>query len=172
MKEKFKHHGRAIYQSARWRALREQALRRDGFQYVRCGARVRKDFGDIAALAASIDEIGLLQPIGIDADYRLVFGERRLRAFQQLGRDTIPTRIVNIESLVRGEYAENEIRKDFTPSERVEIGRALEAQLAGRAGNPNFGDAPIRENFPELPKGGSRALAGRALLRTAASRMF
>lgn len=129
---------------------------------IQVGTRVRRDFGDIAALAASIDEIGLLQPIGISADHRLVFGERRLRAFQQLGRDTIPARIVNIDSLVRGEYAENEIRKDFTPSERVEIGRALEVELAGRAGNPNFGDAPIQENFPELPRGQTRDLAAQA----------
>lgn len=27
------------------------------------------------------------------------------------------------------------------------------------AGNPNFGDAPIQENFPELPRGQTRDLA-------------
>lgn len=112
--------------------------------------RFRKDFGDIPALAKSIEEIGLLQPIGIDSGYRLVFGERRLRAFLHLGRDTIQARFVNLESLLKGEYAENELRKDFTPSERVEIGRALEGELREKAeARMKSGVANPSENFPE-----------------------
>ena len=88
--------------------------------------RFRKEFGDIPALAQSIADLGLLQPIGIDSGYRLVFGERRLRAFQHLGRDKIPARFVNLDSLMKGELAENEFRLAFTPSERVAIGEALE----------------------------------------------
>ncbi len=89
------------------------------------GDRARKDLGDIQALAASIEALGLLQPIGIDANYRLVFGERRLRAFEHLGRDAIPARIVDVASVLLAEHAENEIRKDFTPSERVAIAKAI-----------------------------------------------
>ena len=55
---------------------------------------------------------------------------------------------------------ENEFRKDFTTSERVEIGRALEAELQGRVGNPSLKSIP--ENFPELPKGDTRDLAAKA----------
>jgi ParB family chromosome partitioning protein len=40
--------------------------------------------GDLSALAASIAEVGLLQPIGVSADGELVFGERRLRACRDL----------------------------------------------------------------------------------------
>lgn len=125
--------------------------------------RFRKDFGDIPALAKSIEEIGLLQPIGIDSGYRLVFGERRLRAFLHLGRDTIPARFVNLESLLKGEYAENELRKDFTPSERVEIGRALEGELAGR-NLATLKQNTVPENFPgrSTPKGDTRDLAAKA----------
>ena len=62
---------------------------------IKIGNRHRKDMGDIEALAKSIEEVGLLQPIGITPDYELVFGERRLRAYRDiLGRDTIPARIV------------------------------------------------------------------------------
>lgn len=106
---------------------------------IKTEGRFRKDFGDIPALADSIREIGLLQPIGIDSTYRLVFGERRLKAFQQLGKDAIPAHFVNLDSLLKGEYAENEFRKDFTVSERVEIGKALEVELGERRGRPEKG---------------------------------
>jgi ParB family chromosome partitioning protein len=78
------------------------------------------------------------QPIGIDQNYRLVFGERRYRAFELLGRETIPARIVHVDSLLQAEHAENEIRKDFTPSERVAIAKAIEDELKAieRRGRP------------------------------------
>ena len=50
-------------------------------------------------------------------------------------------------------------------SERVEIGRAWEGELQGRAGNPtgaNQHGGGTVENFPELPKGDTRALAAKA----------
>lgn len=129
---------------------------------VNIGERFRKDFGDIPALAQSIEEIGLLQPIGIDSGYRLVFGERRLRAFRHLGRDTIPARFVNLDSLLKGEYAENELRKDFTTSERVEIGKALEGELAAKAAQrKKSGVANLPENFPG-GVGDTRDLAAKA----------
>lgn len=124
--------------------------------------RFRKDFGDLNALAASINEIGLLQPIGIDSGYRLVFGERRLRAFKLLGREKIPARFVNLDSLIKGELTENDCRKDFTPSERVAIGAAIEAELAQQADKRmRAGVANPPENFPE-GKGETRDLVAKA----------
>jgi ParB family chromosome partitioning protein len=74
-----------------------------------------------------------------------VFGERRLLAVRDvLKQATIAARIVRVSSILAGEYAENEIRKDFTPSERVEIGKALEARLGERRGKDN------RQNVAEL----------------------
>jgi ParB-like chromosome segregation protein Spo0J len=97
---------------------------------MRIADRHRKDLGDLEGLAASIAAEGLLQPIGITEQNVLVFGERRLRAFQDvLRRETIPTRIVHAGSITAGEFAENEIRKDFTASERVAIGEALETEV-------------------------------------------
>ena len=98
---------------------------------IRAEDRIRTDHGDIQALADSIDEIGLLQPIGINEGNILVFGERRLKACQLLGWDEIPTRIVNIPDVISGEYAENEIRKDFTPSERVAILETIKTNSIG-----------------------------------------
>jgi len=102
---------------------------------IRIGVRHRKDLGELEGLAASIATEGLLQPIGVTEENVLVFGERRLRAFQDvLRRETIPTRVVQVSSITAGEYAENEMRKDFTPSERVAIGKAIETAFGNRAG--------------------------------------
>ena len=95
--------------------------------------RHRRDMGDLEGLAVSIATEGLLQPIGITEDNLLVFGERRLLAVRDiLKRATIAARVVQVSSIVAGEYAENEIRKDFTPSERVAIGKTLETEVGGR----------------------------------------
>jgi ParB family chromosome partitioning protein len=96
--------------------------------------RYRKELGDIAALAENIRECGLLQPIGVDQNFKLICGERRVLAFIRLNRETIPAVILKLDSLIAGEYAENEFRKQFTPSERAAIGKALEAELGNRKG--------------------------------------
>ena len=89
---------------------------------IQIGRRFRKDFGDVEDLANRIEEGDLLQPIGVTEDLRLVFGERRLRAYRNvLGRDTIPARFVNPASVELAQIDENAARKDFTISEKVEI---------------------------------------------------
>jgi ParB family chromosome partitioning protein len=60
---------------------------------IKVGERYRVDLGDIAGLAASIVEIGLLNPITIKEDGTLLAGQRRLEAFKLLGRTKIPVRI-------------------------------------------------------------------------------
>ena len=119
---------------------------------VHIGERHRRDLGEIGTLAESIATEGLLQPIGITEENILVFGERRLRAFQDvLRRETIPARVVHVRSITAGEYAENEIRKDFTPSERVAIGKALEVELGDRQGQRT--DRELPEYIPEVEPG-------------------
>jgi N6-adenosine-specific RNA methylase IME4 len=81
------------------------------------GERCRKDMGDIASLANSIDSIGLLHPVVVDKADNLIAGERRIRAFEKLGRKKIPVTVVDLAEIVRGEYAENAIREPFQPSE-------------------------------------------------------
>ena len=104
---------------------------------IKVGNRHRKDMGDLTSLADSLKEEGLLQPIGVTEKLELVFGERRLRAHRDiLKKKTILARIVDVRSIIAGEYAENEVRKDFTPSERVQIAKAIERQLPSRNGVP------------------------------------
>jgi ParB family chromosome partitioning protein len=93
---------------------------------IKLGHRHRKDMGDLTGLADSIRQEGLLQPIGVTERLDLVFGERRLRAVRDiLKKKTILARIVNVSSILAGEYHENEVRKDFTQPERVAIAKAI-----------------------------------------------
>ncbi len=56
----------------------------------------------VKALADSILEVGVLQPIGVRKhgdDHRLIFGRHRLEACRVLGRDTIPAIVYDIDDL-------------------------------------------------------------------------
>ncbi len=110
--------------------------------------RFRKDFGDIELLANSINSIGLLHPVVVNSNNELICGGRRLKAFQFLGKVTIPARVIDIDSIILGEYAENEVRKDFTVSERVAIGNAVEVELGERRGGDQKSKCKILHNDP------------------------
>jgi DNA modification methylase len=47
--------------------------------------RIRKDMGDIDELANSIKAVGLIQPVIVTRENKLIAGERRLRAMKKLG---------------------------------------------------------------------------------------
>lgn len=111
---------------------------------IKIGIRHRKDMGDIAGLAASIAEIGLLHPIVVRADGTLIAGERRLEACKQLGWVDVSVNVVDIDEVVRGELAENAERKDFLPSEIDAIRKALEPVVATPVGRPS---KEMVENF-------------------------
>jgi ParB-like chromosome segregation protein Spo0J len=61
---------------------------------IRVGTRDRKDLGDVKALAESIEDIGLLHPITVDEENRLLSGARRLAACKLLGWKTIPVKVI------------------------------------------------------------------------------
>jgi len=61
---------------------------------IKIGDRIRKDMGDLAGLAESIEDLGLLNPIIVSPDGFLLSGERRLRAAKLLGWTKIPVTIV------------------------------------------------------------------------------
>ncbi len=116
------------------------------------GSRHRKDMGSLTSLADSIRREGLLQAIGVTEELQLVFGERRLRATRDiLKKQTILARIVDVTSILAGEYAKNDIRKDFTPSERVAIAKAIERKVGNRQGQRT--DRELRGKIPEVAPG-------------------
>jgi ParB family chromosome partitioning protein len=86
--------------------------------------------GDLDALAASIADVGLLQPIVVKPDGTLVAGQRRLEACKRLGWDDVPVHVVCTASdalkALKAERDENTCRKDFTPSEAVAVAEAIE----------------------------------------------
>jgi ParB family chromosome partitioning protein len=98
---------------------------------IHVGARHRKDLGDIAALAHSIEAVGLLQPPVVTADLQLIAGVRRLEALRQLGRREVDVYVaVGLDDAVAqvlAERDENTCRKELTPSEAVAFAAALEA---------------------------------------------
>jgi ParB family transcriptional regulator, chromosome partitioning protein len=90
------------------------------------------DEDELAELAASIREIGVLQPIvvrpivaepddGTPARFELIMGERRLRASQLAGQDSIPAIVKDThdDDLLRDALLENLHRSQLNPLEEA-----------------------------------------------------
>jgi len=101
---------------------------------IKVGERHRSDLGNIKALAASMTEVGLLHPVVITPDNRLIAGQRRLVAARSLGWEdidvTVARNITEAGLLLQAEAEENSCRKDFTPTEAEAIATAREEVLA------------------------------------------
>jgi ParB-like nuclease domain len=64
---------------------------------IKVGKRIRKEMGDLKALAESIEDLGLLNPITVDERGCLRAGARRLAACKQLGWKRIPVNVVRCD---------------------------------------------------------------------------
>jgi ParB family transcriptional regulator, chromosome partitioning protein len=97
--------------------------------------RTRFDDDTIAALAASIREVGILQPLVVrragDGRYELIAGERRLRAAKAAGLASVPIVLRDSEDadLLREALIENIHREDLNPIEQAEAFKALLGEL-------------------------------------------
>lgn len=92
------------------------------------GDRYRKDFGDIEELAISIQRFGLLNPITIDENNKLIAGERRLRAHEFLGLKEIEVRRKSkLDDVQKREIEldENLKRKNFSWPELIMANKEL-----------------------------------------------
>ena len=92
--------------------------------------RTHFDEETIDSLAASIREVGVLQPIVVrraQGGYELIAGERRLRAAKKAGLATIPAVIRDSEDAdtLREAIIENIHREDLGPIELAEAFRSL-----------------------------------------------
>jgi ParB/RepB/Spo0J family partition protein len=145
--------------------------------------RVHFDDSEVEALAHSIREHGVLQPILVVQDgdrYKVIAGERRLRASKLAGMDRIPARVLSTNDKATHEIAlrENLDRVDLHPIEEGEgYVSLLEAQaytshdtIAKAFGKPK---SRITEciGFTKLPHETKwelmkRNLKNRAMLRT------
>lgn len=101
---------------------------------IQVGARHRTDLGEIEALAASIHEHGLLQPITVTPEGVLVCGRRRLEAIRRLGwrkvsvwvRSGLSDRLGHLLA----EQDENLHRKPLTQLEAAALYRELKQLMA------------------------------------------
>jgi ParB family chromosome partitioning protein len=98
--------------------------------------RIRKDMGDIIALADSMKRYGQMNPIVLNNRNRLIAGGRRLEAARYLGWRTINAVVIDVnESLPMLEYEveENLQRQNFTAEELAQAARRL-----NKLRNPGF----------------------------------
>jgi ParB family transcriptional regulator, chromosome partitioning protein len=108
--------------------------------------RSRFDEERLDELSASIREVGVLQPVIVTASddgYVLIAGERRWRAAQRAGLETIPAvvREASADSTLVEALVENVQRQDLTPLEEAHAYRQLlenygmtQDQVADRVG--------------------------------------
>lgn len=145
-------------------------------EWVRVVGRHRKDLGDLAPLAASIDDVGLLNPVTLTRDGRLIAGQRRLEACRRLGWAEVPVRFADslddAAILLRAERDENVCRKEMLLSEKASLGEALFAiqhEEAKERQREHGGTAPGRrantseDSFRSEAKGNTRDVVGPAL---------
>jgi ParB family chromosome partitioning protein len=135
------------------------------------------DEESMSALAASIREVGLLQPVlvrevdGEDESYELIAGERRWRAARRAGLQTIPVLVQVADDVASLEQAlvENLHREDLNALEEAAAYQQLidefnltHEQVATRMGK---GRATITNTLRllQLPAGAQRALAERSI---------
>jgi ParB family chromosome partitioning protein len=97
--------------------------------------RTRFEDETIRSLAASIREVGILQPLVVrrtsEGAYELIAGERRLRAARVAGLATVPVvlRDSGDSDLLREALIENIHREDLNPIELAEAFRQLLGEL-------------------------------------------
>ena len=97
-------------------------------------SRIRKDTGDIEALAADLGKHGLINPITVmdcqNGSYQLIAGLRRLEAAKLIHLAELRATVlspIQAEEMLEIEIAENEQRLNFTTAERLEYAEKIKA---------------------------------------------
>lgn len=141
------------------------AVRKIPIEEITKGDRARKELGDIEQLAKSIDAVGLLHPIVVNKEHKLIAGERRLAAVTQLKWDAVPCNVVSsleeASKELQAERDENTCRKDFLPSEAVALGERLSGLVLERVQNAHSNAS--KEGGKVAGKGRPRDRGGQSL---------
>jgi ParB family chromosome partitioning protein len=91
--------------------------------------RIRKDLGDIEALAESFRRYGQITPIVINKKNVLIAGGRRLEAARMLQWEYINAVVLDNDNKLEQlelEVEENKYRKDFSAEETAEAEKKIE----------------------------------------------
>ena len=117
---------------------------------------------DVGELSASIERLGLLHPITVHEDGRLISGHHRLRACEALGWTDIPARVVDYDDIDAelAEIDENLVRNELTELERgrhlgrrreLHEARFPETRNANERGGPGRGHKTAVDSTAVLP---------------------
>lgn len=102
--------------------------------------RIRQSVGDLQELAESINRVGLLNPILIDAENRLVAGLRRLEACKLLGWSEIEAKVIELDGdaikSLNIELEENKGRLELAQPD-IEAYHAKKEELLAPPPKPN-----------------------------------
>lgn len=113
--------------------MQQTGLKHVAIGEITVGERMRKDLGDLSGLKHSISQTGIVCPIAVTPEMELIYGERRLRAAEQLEMEFVPVVVLESpadhDSYRDMELAENTHRKPFTISERIRIVDQMEPKL-------------------------------------------
>ena len=112
------------------REVRKSVIKADILlSYIKVGERFREDLGDVEGLAASIAEVGLIQPLAIDEEGNLLAGGRRFAACQSLGLKKVPVVVISCGGREVDqreiELIENTQRKDLHWLERSRLEKRI-----------------------------------------------
>lgn len=130
------------------------------------------DEGTLQELAASIEAVGVLQPIVVrprDDRFQVVMGERRVRAARLANLASIPAviRLTEEDTLLRDALIENIHREDLNPLEEAAAYEQLLAdfdvtheELAGRIGRSRSGITNALRLLKAAPSVQRRIAAG------------
>lgn len=114
---------------------------------------IRKGFGDLLSLMISIRNLGLLHPIGITSNFRLVYGKRRLEACKRLKWDSIPAVVIRDDKLAfRTQREENVMRRELTAQEMVELTDRITGTSASNPADSNTESGSGDQDCPNLDK--------------------
>ena len=131
-------------------------MKRD-IDQIRVVDRYRKSVGDLSDLIASIEDVGLLHPIVITEQGRMIAGQRRLAACCAMGWTDVPVviaeSITDAATLLRAERDENTCRIDMSRSESIRLGMVIDEHIekpnakqrmveGGRLGGKGSGQLP------------------------------
>lgn len=98
--------------------------------------RIRQNLGDLSELMKSMRQFGLMNPILVDEQNKLIAGGRRLEAARRMGWTTIDVKVIvhpNPVEALEMEIDENIQRKNLTPDELADACELLE-----KLKNPGF----------------------------------
>lgn len=125
---------------------------------------VREEPGDVAGLAATIAERGLLQPLGVVSAggdrYRVVYGGRRRAAAIQLGLERVPCIVLDSDDpdLLLRQLIENVQRQDLNDIEQARAYARLRSRIVEQRGK-------MPENELDEEVGRAVGLSGRSVRR-------